>query len=43
MANILETLFGEKLDRPIVVTVGGITRQWSNFEEGVDEVIDARV
>ena len=43
MASVLESIFGEKLDAPISVTIGGITRQWDSFEEGVDEVIDARV
>ena len=43
MATILELLFGEDPGMPIVVTLSGITRQWDTFDEGVEEVIDARV
>jgi hypothetical protein len=43
MAHVLESLFGQKLDAPISVTVGGLSRQWNSFDEAVDEVIDARV
>ena len=43
MATILELLFGDDPDGPIVVTLSGITRQWTTFEEAVKEVVDARV
>lgn len=43
MASVLEAIFGEKLDVPVSVTLSGITRQWDSFDQGVDEVIDARV
>ena len=43
MAKILELLFEDNPGVPIVVTLSGITRQWSSFSEGVQEVIDARV
>ena len=43
MAFVLEALFGERLETPISVTLAGITREWNTFDQGVDEVIDARV
>ena len=43
MAMILESMFEDKPDVPIVVTQTGITRQWNTFSEGVDEVIGARI
>lgn len=43
MVTILELLFGDSPGEPIVVTLSGITRQWNTFEEGSEEVIDARV
>ena len=42
MATVLELMFGAG-GGPIVVTISPITRQWSSFEEAVEEVIDARV
>jgi hypothetical protein len=43
MASIIESFFGDRPGVPIVVTLTGITRQWSSLSEGIDEVIDARV
>ena len=43
MAAILELLFGEAPGTQIEVTLSGITRRWDTFDEGVEEVIDARV
>jgi hypothetical protein len=43
MAEILGLVFKDKPGVPIEVTISGITRQWTRFSEGVEEVIDARV
>jgi hypothetical protein len=43
MATVLETVFGNNPGVPITVTLTGITRQWQTFDQGVQEVIDARV
>ena len=43
MAKILELEFGDTPGVPISVTQTGITRNWTSFSEGVQEVIDARV
>ena len=43
MAKILTLEFGDNPGIPIAVTQTGITRTWTSFIEGVDEVIDARV
>ncbi|HKR58590.1 MAG TPA: vanadium-dependent haloperoxidase [Pyrinomonadaceae bacterium] len=43
IATILQLIFGDEPGVPINSTITGITRQWSTFSEGVDEVIDARV
>jgi hypothetical protein len=43
MVLILQQLFGDNPDVPIVSTITGITREWDTFSEGIDEVIDARV
>jgi hypothetical protein len=43
MGHILESLFGRDPGMTISVTLSGITRQWSTFDEAVNEVIDARV
>ena len=43
MAKILTAEFEDTPGAPIVVTLSGITRQWSSLSEAVDEVIDARV
>jgi len=43
MAHILEYLFGRDPGMTISVTLSGINRQWSTFDEGTLEVIDARV
>ena len=43
MAAILALLFGDDPGVPLVVTLSGVTRQWSTFDEAVEEVIDARV
>lgn len=43
MATILQQAFGNDPSVPIVSTITGITRQWDTFNEGLDEVIDARI
>ena len=43
MAKILTMEFEDSPGVPIVVTQSGITRQWTNFSEALQEVIDARV
>ena len=43
MAKILISEFEDSPGVPIVVTLSGITRQWSSLSEAVEEVIDARV
>lgn len=43
MARILELEFDENPGVPLVVTLAGITRQWTTFGAALDEVIDARV
>jgi hypothetical protein len=43
MAKILISEFEDTPGVPIVVTLSGITRQWSSISEAVEEVIDARV
>ena len=43
MAKILAEEFGNSPGVQIVVTLSGITRQWTNISDAVKEVIDARV
>jgi hypothetical protein len=43
MAKILMAEFEDTPGVPLVVTLSGITRQWSSLSEAVQEVIDARV
>ncbi len=43
MASILALIFGDDPGMPIISTIGTITREWNTFDEGLDEVIDARV
>ncbi|HEV8369009.1 MAG TPA: vanadium-dependent haloperoxidase [Pyrinomonadaceae bacterium] len=43
MATILTLLFDDNPGVPLVVTLTGITREWSSFSQAADEVIDARV
>jgi hypothetical protein len=43
MARILALIFDDTPGVPIAVTISGITRQWSAFSEGVEEVVDARI
>jgi len=43
MATIMRKIFGEEHGVPLRSTIGGITREWENFDKGLDEVIDARV
>lgn len=43
MVTILQQVFGDNPGMPLTSTVTGITRQWNTFNEGLDEVIDARV
>lgn len=41
--KVLQTLFGDDPGVTIQVTLTGITREWHTLNQGVDEVIDARV
>jgi hypothetical protein len=43
MAHVLEYAFGRDPKMTISVTLSGITREWSTFDQAVDEVIEARV
>jgi len=43
MASILALVFGDDLSMPITSTIGNITREWGTLDEGLEEVIDARV
>lgn len=43
MAKILTEEFEDSPGVPIVVTQSGITRQWTNLSDALQEVIDARV
>jgi hypothetical protein len=43
MAAALDQLFGKTAPVPIEVTLTGVTRNWTTFQQAVDEVIDARV
>ena len=43
MAHILTSQFDDAFGAPLVVTVSGLTREWSSLSEAVQEVIDARV
>lgn len=43
MTAILGLEFDDNPGIPIVVTLSGITRQWSTFSQGIEEVIDARI
>lgn len=43
MATIMQLIFGDSPGIPLTATISGITRQWATFNEGLDEVIDARV
>lgn len=43
MVTILQMAYGDSPGVPINSTITGITRQWGTFNQGLDEVIDARV
>jgi hypothetical protein len=43
MARVLETVFGDNPGVTLSITLGGFTRRWETFSQGVDEVVDARV
>lgn len=43
MATVLALIFGDDPGIQITSTIGTITREWNTFDEGLDEVIDARV
>ncbi len=43
MATIMQLTFGDAPGVPITSTITGITRQWNTFNQGLDEVIDARI
>jgi PAP2 superfamily len=43
MVTVLRLVFGDDPGVLLHLTVFGVTRQWQTFEQGIDEVIDARV
>ena len=43
MATVLETVLGADPGVTISLTFAGVTRNWQTFDQGVEEVIDARV
>ncbi|MGE5814289.1 MAG: vanadium-dependent haloperoxidase [Acidobacteriota bacterium] len=43
MAAVLQTTFGDNPGVMLSITLGGVTRNWQTFSQGVDEVVDARV
>ncbi len=43
MVTILQLIFGDDPGMPVSSTITGITREWDTLNEGLDEVIDARV
>ncbi len=43
MTTVMRLLFGDAPGVPIELTFSGVTRQWLTFDEGMQEVIDARV
>jgi hypothetical protein len=43
MAAVLETTFGDNPGVTLSLTLSGVTREWQTFDQGVQEVIDARV
>ena len=43
MGEMLNLMFGDDSGVPLTVTVGGITRNWANVDQGIEEVINARV
>ena len=43
MARVLEMELEDGPGVPLVVTQTGVTRQWRTFNDGVDEVIEARI
>jgi hypothetical protein len=43
MATVLQTVFGDDPGVTLSITLGGFTRRWQTFSQGIDEVVDARV
>jgi len=43
MTTVMRLLFGDAPGVPIELTFSGVTRQWLTFDEGMQEVVDARV
>jgi len=43
MVTILQLVFGDDPGVPVSSTITGITREWETLNEGLDEVIDARI
>ena len=43
MASVMALIFGESPGITMTPTIGAITREWETFDEGIDEVISARV
>ena len=43
MTTVIGLLFGNAPGVPIQLTFSGITREWSTLDEGMAEVIDARI
>jgi hypothetical protein len=43
IGTVLTTLFGKDPGMTFTVTLTGITREWQTFDQGIDEVIEARI
>jgi hypothetical protein len=43
MVKIMQLIFGDAPAIPVRSTIGPTTREWASFEEGLDEVIEARI
>ncbi len=43
IATVLKGLFGDDPGMTFTVTITGITREWQTFDQGVNEVIEARI
>ncbi len=43
MTTVMRLLFGDAPGVPIQLTFSNVTRQWLTFDEGMQEVVDARV
>ena len=43
MATILQLAFGDEPGVPMVLTIAGVTREWTTLSEAIAEVIEARI